>query len=455
MYFVSDENTSILISLNMGNYNAIAGISEENLNRLASQVYSVLYQSSKIFKNTRVFDKLLLYSVSYDVTTPPVFTLEPSSLAAESLMDAVQNVAADVDSLAEFRTFIDEGVVTFSLNISAVSIAVVLKKGEAPIVDLKASVTAGCSIEIDHDGKVIPKIVAAKVKLPGYELIEKALNSIALPAIVEMVNNFISKGFTLPLIKLAGAEFSHPLARIENKTLVTYASLRAMGPTVLPESHIWPRDKTFAYFDKYIAESAAATALVNTQKSGSDGIDIPILPHISYLMLRASYIAGVRNPIFEFREGVETGNTFTAYGGGKLSIQLTALPAVTASFTASATPTASSILRLAEGQLFYTLQHINDFKVYIEIDFSGLHLPKDIERLINDSLSFILKPFAQLIGEILHGLTVKICNIKPIDFDVSGAKAVIVLTDNVITTIVGPDNKKLVSVEGILGAAPK
>lgn len=41
----------------MGNSNAITGISEENLNWLTTQVYVNLYQSSKLFKDTKVFDK--------------------------------------------------------------------------------------------------------------------------------------------------------------------------------------------------------------------------------------------------------------------------------------------------------------------------------------------------------------------------------------------------------------
>lgn len=437
----------------MGNYNAIAGISEENLNRLAAQVYENLYKSSKLFKDTRIFDKVLLYSVSYDVTNAPVFTLTPSSEAMEKLMEAVNGLSNDQESLLEFRKFIEEGAVTFSVDVPSVNLSVVLIKGKEPIIDLKASITAGCSVEINNEGKVIPRIISAKMKLPGYELIEKALNDIALPVIVELVNNFVSKGFTLPLLKLAGAEFSHPLARIENKTLVTYASLKNMGPTVLPESQTWPHDKTFSYFDKYIAECATATALVTTQKSGTAGIDLPIIPKISYLMLRASYICGVKDPIFDFKEGIETGNTFTAYGGGKLSIQITGLPAITASFTVSATPTASSVLRLSDGQLIYSLQHINDFKVYIDLDLSLLPLLPFIKKMINDSLSFILKPFAQLIGEILHGLTVKICNIKPIEFDIAGVKMAIFLANDTIATNIGPDSKKLVSVEGMLAVA--
>jgi len=170
--------------------------------------------------------------------------------------------------------------------------------------------------------------------------------------------------------------------------------------------------------------------------------------------LGASFVAGVKDPVFDFREGAETGITFTAYGGGKLSIQYLIFPAVTASFIASATPTASSTIILSNGQLIYTLQHINDFKVSISIDFSGLHLPGYIEKLINDNLSFLLRPIAQLFGEILHGLTIKICDIKPIEFEVSDAKVIIRLTDNVITTSFGPDGKKLVSIEGMLGAAP-
>ncbi len=428
----------------MGNYNAIAGISEENLNRLAAQVYENLYKSSKLFKDTRIFEKPLLYSVSYDVTTAPVFTLTPSSEAMETLLETVNGLSNNQESLYEFQKFIEESTVTFSVDVSSVSLSVVLIKGKEPVIDLKASITAGCSVEINNEGKVIPRIISAKIKLQGSKTIEQALNDFALPVIVELVNNFISKGFTLPLLKLAGAEFSHPLARIENKTLVTYASLKAMGPTVLPEAQTWPREKTFAYFDKYIAESAAATALVNTQKSGSDGIEI------LGLKLRASYIGGIKDPVFEFMEGVETGITFTAYGGGQLSIQYFTLPAVTASFTASATPTASSVLVLSGGQLIYTLQHIYDFKVNISIDFSGLHLPGFIEKIINDNLSFLLRPFAQLFGEILHGLTVKICNIKPIEFDISGVAMAILLADNVIITTVGPDVKKLVSVEGML-----
>lgn len=39
----------------MGNYNAIAGISEENLNRLSNQIYSSLY---KISKNSNSTNKL-------------------------------------------------------------------------------------------------------------------------------------------------------------------------------------------------------------------------------------------------------------------------------------------------------------------------------------------------------------------------------------------------------------
>ena len=216
----------------------------------------------------------------------------------------------------------------------------------------------------------------------------------------------------------------------------------------MPENLKVQPNQTFGFFDKSIAESAAATALVNTQKSGSDGIDI------LGLKLGASYIGGIKDPVFEFREGVEPGITFTAYGGGKLSIQYLGLPAVTASFTLSATPTGSSILRLADGQLFYTLQHINDFKVYIDIDLSVLPLPKFIKDIINDSLSFIIKPFAQLIGEILHGLTIPICNIKPIEFEVSGVKMAICLASETITTIVGPDCKKLVCVEVMLSVLP-
>jgi hypothetical protein len=431
----------------MGNYNAIAGISEENLNRLTVQVYENLYKSSTLFKDTRIFDKLLLYSVSYDVTAAPVFTLAPSSEAMEKLMEAVNGLTEDHESLPEFRKFIEESAVTFSVDVPSVKLSVVLIKGKAPIIDLKASITAGCSVEINNEGKVIPCVVSAKIKLPGYEPIEEVLNAIALPVIIELVNKFVSKGFTLPLIKLAGAEFSHPLARIENKTLVTYAALKNTGPTLLPDQYTWPRNKTFAYFDKNIAESAAAAALVNTQKSGTAGVDL------AGLKLTASYIGGIKDPIFEFKEGVETSNTFTAYGGGKLSAKYLIFPTVTASFTVSATPTASSILQLSGGQLFYTLQHINDFKVYIDIDLSVLPLPDFIKKIINDSLSFILKPFAQLFGEILHGLTVKICNIKPIEFEISGVKMAISLADNTIATITGPDNKKLVCVEGILGVA--
>jgi hypothetical protein len=170
-------------------------------------------------------------------------------------------------------------------------------------------------------------------------------------------------------------------------------------------------------------------------------------------MLRASFLCGVKDPVFEFKEGIETGNTFTAYGGGKLSIQITGLDPVSASFTVAATPTASSVLQLAGGQLIYSLQHINDFKVYIDLNLSFLPLPDFIKKLINDSLSFILKPIAQLIGEILHGLTIKICNIKPVEFEISGVKMTISLADNTIATTTGPDNKKLVCVEGILGVA--
>lgn len=439
----------------MGNYNAIAGISEQNLNRLAEQVYSNLYTTSKIFKDTKVLDKLLLYSVSYDVTTPPVFTLASSGMAREALVEASRKFATDNETLAELETMIDEGTVSFDLSISSVIISVVLKKGEAPIVDLKASLSAGCSIEINNEGKIVPRIVSAKIKLPGYELIEKALDAVALPIIIEMVNKFISKGFTLPLIKFAGANFSHPLARIENNTLVTYAALEKMGPTVLPHQQAWPLDKTFAYFDKYIGECAAAKGLENTQKSGTAELDLPIIPKISYLMLKASYTCGVKDPVFDLRQGVETGITFTAYGGGKLSIQITGLPAVTASFTVSATPTSSAVLKLENGQLFYILQHINDFSVYIDLDISVLPVPKFIKDMINGAISFVLKPIAQLFGEILRGLTAMICNIKPFEFDVSGAKVVIQLTNNVIATSTGPDEKKLVSIEGILGVAPK
>jgi hypothetical protein len=80
-------------------------------------------------------------------------------------------------------------------------------------------------------------------------------------------------------------------------------------------------------------------------------------------------------------------------------------------------------------------------------------LPQFIKKMINDSLSFILKPFALLIGEILHGLTVKICDIKPIDFEVAGVKMAILLADNVIVTTIGPDGKRLVCVEGKLRVA--
>ncbi len=438
----------------MGNYNAIAGISEENLNRLTVQLYENLYKSSKLFKDTRIFDKPLLYSVSYDITTTPVFTLAPSAGAMEKLMEAVNGLTDNTESLPEFRKFIEEGIVTFNIDVPSVSLSVVLVKGKAPIIDLKASITAGCSVEINNEGKVIPRIISASIKLPGFEPIEKVLNAIALPVIIELVNDFVSKGFTLPLLKLAGAEFSHPLVRIENKTLVTYVSLLKYGPTILPENLKVQPNQTFGFFDKSIAESAAATALVNTQKSGLAELDIPIIPHISYLMLKASYTCGVKDPVFEFREGVETGITFIAFGGGKLSIQVTGLPAITASFTVSATPTASSTLRLADGQLFYTLQHINDFKVNIDIDLSVLPLPKFIKDIINDSLSFIIKPFAQLIGEILHGLTIPICNIKPIELEVSGVKLAICLASETITKIVGPDSKKLVCVEAMLSVLP-
>jgi hypothetical protein len=53
----------------------------------------------------------------------------------------------------------------------------------------------------------------------------------------------------------------------------------------------------------------------------------------------------------------------------------------------------------------------------------------------------------------LHGLTVKICDIKPIGFEVAGVKMAICLADNTIATTIGPDSKKLVCVEGILGVA--
>ena len=433
----------------MGNYNAIAGISEENLNRLTSQVYSVLYQSSTIFKNTKVFDKLLLYSVSYDVTTAPVFTLAPSEDAKEGLLEMVKPSVADGNMLEEIKQYIVEGIVTFSLNISSVNVSVVLKKGEAPVVDLKASLTAGCSVEINAEGKVIPKIVSAKLKLPGYELIEEALNSIALPVIIELVNGFVSKGFTLPLMKLVGTNFSHPLARIENRTLVTYVALESQGATVLPAQHVWPLNKTFAYFDKYVAESAAQYALTNTQKSGIAQFDL-----LGW-SFSAGYTGGLKDPKFDLTGGVETGHTYTAYGSGRLSIKFLFFQPLSVSFVASATPTASSILTLSNGQLFYVLQHVNDFKVYVDFDFSGVHLPASVVKMINDNISFLLKPYAQLFGEIMHGLTIKICNIKPFEFDVSDTKVTIELTDKTITTTIGPDGKKLVSIEGILGAVPK
>ena len=195
----------------MGNYNAIAGISEENLNRLTVQFYENLYKSSKLFKDTRIFDKPLLYSVSYDITTTPVFTLAPSAGAMEKLMEAVNGLTDNPESLPEFRKFIEEGIVTFSVDVPSVSLSVVLVKGKAPIINLKASITAGCSVEINNEGKVIPRIISASIKLPGFEPIDKVLNAIALPVIIELVNDFCFERIHLTVAEIGRGRILAPV----------------------------------------------------------------------------------------------------------------------------------------------------------------------------------------------------------------------------------------------------
>lgn len=434
----------------MGNYNAIVGITEENVNRLSNELFQNLYQTTEIFKATKIFDKLLLYSVSYDVKSAPVFNFIPSTEAIDHLHELAKTIINDAGCLNELKKYVCDSAVTFSVDIPSIEVSAVLKKGEAPIANLAASLTLQCQVEIDAQGMVIPAILTANCKVPAHAVIEELLNKFALPVIMTIVNTFVEKGFKLPLIDFAGTEMSSPLARIENRTLIAYAALKKTGATVLPLEHTWSRNVAFALFDKQIAESATAYALQNTQKTGTAEIGVPIF--WSTLKLSATYIGGVKDPVYTFLDPMNSDISITAYGGGTLTAQLDKLPAISLSFTASATPTARSVLFLSNNQLFYTLNGIDDFKVNINVDFSLIWVPQFIKDAINNSISFLFKPFAILIGGILKNLTIKITDIKPVQFTIAGQTVTILLENCAIASEVGPDQKILAKIAGMLTA---
>lgn len=420
----------------MSNFNAVVGSDQSTLNDLSQQIYQALYP--KFFQREVIINKPLIYAVNYNFTQAPQFDFSSTERALAAVKNSLCFDKADKDLMSKVNDFIETQIAVFTLEINQLEITYFPAEN---IIGkpFTVSIEADCQFDISSTGIVYPAIISAALKLPDHPDIEKLLNEFFVPIMVDYLNKLLEDGFQLPSFGFAGANFSPPVARIEDETLTAFAAL-APGPSQFPGLYDnWPKNNLFIMFDKEVAKVVTDKKLASTQKSDSAPFKVDI--GICTLKLEASYWVGVTDSQYTFNPDNSLTVAVTAYGGGsaqakcgflkpQLGMQISAAPKITAK------------IAIVNNEVIIIFEKVDDIKV--NLHFTGV--PGWMEAVLSSVISFFSTKIAQLIGDMLTGLQIPVYPLPNICFTTEGVTLCIRLNNQLVSVVTGPDDKMLASI---------
>lgn len=417
-------------------YNLVGGTDEAGLNKVSHAIYDGCYP--RIFTGVQEIGAFGIKSVNYDITTAPVFRIQPSELLREALT-ALNAEASKQPETAFVVDAVAESQSSFMVSVPHIVLTI---EGDAPLVTA-GSLEMAASVKLNPDRSLTLELRHGKLSLHEHPKIAEVLNQVFVPWLLEELNAHLLSHIAIPAIDLAGIAFTPPVLTTQGPFVIAAASKvpdRAIAPPAAP----WPRGKVFVGADETVLDSLAASALADVRPSGewSYGIDV----FLCDIKLRARYGVHFANPRFvvtpssgnRFKVRIELGGhaDFTAKCG-----ILSASPGAAASGHVNAT---AELSVNAENKVILTFKSLDG----ISLGWSFNGLPGWMDDVIGSILS-AFNPVVQLaITGALSGKTFEVYSIPSIDAHIAGRTFELTLRDLTLESIADAGQKPVAVVSG-------
>lgn len=427
-------------------YDLIGGTDEAALNEVARAIYQGCYPS--IFKGKQRIGHAGITAVSFDITSAPVFRIQPSEILREALLALAAEVP-DVSEESLSQHAVDAARVagsTFILSVESIALSV---ESDNPLTTT-ASLEMAASVKVNLDRSLTLELRHGKLNIKEHPAIELILDKLFVPWLLNELNGHILDHIAMPAINLLGIELSTPALATQAPYVLAAAS-KVLDTVMLPAPTAWPKGKVFVGADEPVLDSVMAAVLAGLKPSGdwSYGIDIGICD----VKLRAHYEIHFSNPQFaitplsgnqyKVRLDLRGRATFAAKCG-----ILSASPGAEANGYVIAT---AEVSVNAKNEVVVTFKSLDD----IAPDWSFDDLPWWMDQVISKILGAFNPIIKLAITEALKGKQFEVYTIPSINAHIAGRTFEITLRDLKLDSIADAGKKPLAIVTGTTGVKIK
>ena len=431
----------------MSNYDLLLGADQAAFNRFIADLYHGVYPIG--FKGSLDEGKLGYERVDYDITKPPRFDFDPSREAIHALLEEATDEPAIRDDM---RRWLETEAVLLQIDFPAVELRLFEHYDDDVFVTARCSVSGLCQVTSTARGMRV-ELATLEIHCQDPRIDEKVLREVAdrlLPGI-----NMFLEGVTLPGVEVPGAKLTPPIVSLTNQILMAAFVRESHGapapPSAFPSA---PKGKQFLGLSQPIIEAAATEILKTYSAADKSETDF------AGVHFWAEYWLGMKNPKAAFVGQNQISFALDAHGTGKVGAKKWGLTA-SMGLTITASPQVTGAVRVvAHNVIQVVLDHVDDFKVQIDLD----HVPKWLNWATSQIISWLAKPIAKLIGSSLSGLAIPVSRINPVSIPITGLKQVVVSFSQIDLGIRTADKPLLVgdgyanvepaAIPGKIGKAP-
>ena len=420
----------------MATYDAVAGCDQSTLNSIAASIYA---QVPQIFSGSVTVNKYNITTVSYSIGAAPTFTLAPSAMAANAYRRAL---AGRVSEAALENDVAQLAQASFTVSIS--SLNMVINYSDGTNTTLAASLEGGAQAQTQPNSTLTLTLVSGSLSIPADPDMAKILNEVAVPAIIQYLNQNVLKPITIPPIIVEGISLTAPTVLTANGDLLAFT---AMQPSVVtpPTGNTWPANVVFVGVDSALLNAGAAAFVSKLNPNGtwqwSHGIAV------CTLSLDASYQVAVTNPQLALNPGVngQLAGTVSLSAAVSFSAKCGFLnPSFSAKATATPTVVATVGINSAN-QVVVTFNSLSN--VNFNFNFSGV--PQFLNSLLSDIANLLSPVMAAAVNAVLGGHSFTVYSIPQINLTLGKIPLTIQLTQMSISTASEGDGSTLAMVTGV------
>jgi len=448
----------------MAGRNAVAGISEGDLNKIVADVFNTL-KPTGIFKLPDRRVEQIGTTISITIDEPPVVDLQDSALREKletHFKDIFLNDPSIVDRPADRKEAIFNGVadelskIGFTLRIPKSTIVLTYDPSLGkthPATTLQCALELIASVTVNTD----PPNPSLKVAVhdgnftsinPPNLVIDSIVNGALLPLAVKLISEVV-KPIDIPtLVPLPGFELSIPTVAIQNDRLIAYSALGRVAPEMPPPFEGWPAG-AFVGADAALLTAAgnAAIAQINTPR---DGFNFGIVSGEVHVNL-----GPLSNVVIKDNSSGDVSARIAADAGASLTVHT---PPLIPNFSLGANIRgivgATIRATVVNEELILDFQSLDHFD--LEPDILGI--PDGLEDFIDDLIdpleNALVTSVTNLILAALGDLKIPLLKLPSIRVPVSNGASFQIILKDVQTTELNPVSDSMVVAYGVPAIAP-